>query len=54
MRDDTKAAKIQMKRVLLVMVTLNIVILLLLTVTAIVGGIQIQSKFEQVLSAQNS
>ena len=36
------------------MLTLNIVILLLLIVTAIVGGIQIQSKFEQVMSAQNS
>ena len=50
---DIKAAKKQMKRVLLVMVTVNIVILLLLTVLAIVGGIQIQSKFHQVMSRQN-
>ena len=49
--DDIKAAKTKIKIVLLGMLTVNIVILLLLTVLAIVGGIQIQSKFEQVVSA---
>ena len=47
--DDMNAAK---KQMILVMVTVN-VILLLFTVLAIVGGILIKSKFEQVRRSQN-
>ena len=53
--DDTKAAYSvkKMKIVLLVTVTVNIVMLLLVIAAAILGVIQIQSKFENVVSNQH-
>ena len=55
--DDTKPADStsvkKMKIVLLVTVTVNIAMLLLIITAAILGVIQIQSKFEQVMTTQN-
>ena len=51
--DHNKVEIRKMKIVLSVMVTVNIVVLMFITITAIVGGIQIQSKFERVMGGQN-
>ena len=50
---NTKVAMRKVMIILSVMVAVNIVMLMLLTAAPILGGIQIQSKFEQVMSAQN-